>query len=101
MLKEDFERRMSEIGTCEDDVERRTLIANLTTDVISDYSERDSLAEQVETLNADLDKTRQANMDLFLQVTAKKEPDDPHPEPEPEPEKKKFSDLFDEKGAIK
>lgn len=101
MLKEDFTTRMAEIGSCEDDVERRTLIANLTKDVETDYDERDSLTQQNKQLADDLDKTQKANMDLFLQVTAKKEPDGNGGEPEPEPEKRKFEDLFNEKGAIK
>lgn len=101
MLKHEFEERMAEIGTCEDEVQRRTLIASLTTDVGGDYDERDTLSKQNEQLNADLDKAQKANMDLFLQVTAKKSPDPDGGEPEPTPQKRNFDDLFDEKGAIK
>ena len=101
MLKEEFNQRMAEIGSCEDDVERRTLIVNLTNDVGADYDERDLFSQRNEQLTADLEKTQKANMDLFLQVTAKTKPDDDGGKGEPEPERRKFEDLFDEKGAIK
>jgi len=101
MLKEEFNQRMAEIGRCEDDVERRTLIVNLTNDAGEDYDERDLFSQRNEQLTADLDKAQKANMDLFLQVTAKREPDDDGGKGDPPPEKRKFEDLFDEKGAIK
>ena len=100
MLKEEFNERMAQIGSCEDDVERRTLLANLTQDVGADYDERDNLSQQNEQLNADLKKTQEANMELFLQVTTKKEPDNDGGGEEP-PKKREFKNLFDEKGAIK
>lgn len=101
MTKQEMLDALTQIGTCEDEIERRGLIATLTESATADYDEMDNLRTQNEELTTTVEETRKANMDLFLQVTASKggKPDDSGIE-EP-PKKREFKDLFNEKGEIK
>lgn len=99
MNKQEFTERLQAIGTEADETQRRALIASMIDDGGADYDsfatttrERDDLRSANETL-------REANMQLFLRVGSKTEPD---PKPgDPTKEKPKFEDLFNEKGGIK
>lgn len=105
MLKEEFLKQITEIGQCDDDVERRTLLATLSEEVSKDYDTIETLTTDNETLKTDREKLRQANMELFLKVGQAKDPNTVKENEtgvkEKENEKKSFDDLFDEKGGIK
>lgn len=88
------------IGTCEDEVERRTMLATLSDDVANVFDENATLTETNNTYKSDNEKLREANMKLFLKVGEHKSPED-KPEPDTPPEKRSFNNLFDEKGNIK
>lgn len=99
MNRAEFTERMQAIGTEEDEAQRRELIAQLIDDAGNDYDDhaaavtaRDQALQQVDDLQA-------ANKRLFLRIGAKTEPDDPT-DPKPK-EKRKYSDLFNEKGELK
>ena len=112
MDKEKFAQAIQEIGTCEDEAQRRALLAKLNTDTESVFNENANLKTEKEKLEADKQKVEadnesllKANMDLFLQVGSKKSDDEVIKnktgiESDPEP-KRKFEDLFDEKGGLK
>lgn len=99
MNKNEFTERLQAIGSEEDDAQRRELIAQLMEDAGRDYDDhaeavtaRDQAMQQVGELQV-------ANKRLFLRIGAKSEPDgDPEDKPA---EKRKFSDLFNDKGGIK
>lgn len=105
MDKEKFAEAIQEIGKCEDEVERRTLLAKLNTDTSAIFDENSTLKSEKEKFESDNEKLRKANMDLFLQVGAKK-PDDEFKQDttgidDKPAEKRKFENLFDEKGGLK
>lgn len=107
MDKNEFLNAIEEIGTCEDDVQRRTLLDNLRNNASSDYDNLASLTEKNTKLTSENEEIRNANMKLFLQLGAEKKSTEEEPpntltggKPE-ETKKREFKDLFDEKGGIK
>ena len=99
MNRAEFTERMQAIGTEEDEAQRRELIAQLIDDAGNDSDDhaaavtaRDQALQQVDELQA-------ANKRLFLRIGTKTEPTDPT-DPKPT-EKRKFSELYNEKGGLK
>lgn len=99
LTKQEFLDRLQAIGTCTDDVERRTLLANLSEDGGGIYDDYDTAETARAAAVADNEKLREANMKLFLRVGDHKEPATPA-KAEPAPEMK-YEDLFNEKGELK
>lgn len=97
---------ITEIGTIEDAETRRARLAELQNDVTEVYTTTDNLNEVRQRSEDRIRQLESVNMDLFLQVGANKtekevkedqtglKEDDP-------PQKRKFEDLFDEKGGLK
>lgn len=105
MDKETFLERIKEIGTIENDVDRRTKLTELTDDITAIFDSNTTLTEENNKYKEDNEKLRSANMQLFLRVGAEKTPEeikqDNIGKQEEEKEKRKFEDLFDDKGNIK
>lgn len=104
MERNEIIERLTAIGTCEDETERRNMLTALTTEVEKDYDERDKLKTDNAELIEKNEKLRSANMDLFIQVGASRtEPEDKPEDKEDKDEKEKldFANLFDEKGVLK
>lgn len=104
--RNEIEEKLKQIGTVEDDAERRTLLAELNNNLTEIFENDSKLAEENEKVKEDNEKLRQANMDLFLQVGSTKTveqqtKDETGLEEKKEPEKRKFEDLFDGKGGLK
>lgn len=99
MNKEEFLESITAIGSSEDDVARRELLADLSEKVTSIFDDNNTLTENNKNLAADNEKLREANMKLFLRVGEQREPDTP--KTDPTPERRSFKNLFDEKGNIK
>lgn len=99
LTAEEFQQRIQAIGTCEDETERRTLLADLSTDGSETFTHFATVETERDTAQSDNEKLRAANMKLFLKVG------DPGKKTEEEPgspaAKLKFEDLFNEKGGIK
>lgn len=99
MDKETFLNKLKEIGTIEDDVQRRDLIADLTDEATTVFDEYNNLVEQDQKHTEDIEKLREANMKLFLKVgTENKEPEITKNEEKPP---RRYEDLFDEKGNLR
>ncbi len=106
MDKETFLSKILEVGTIEDEIQRRTLLTEITDGVSSVYDNVDTLNTNIESLNTsltkaneDLEKAQKANMDLFLRVGEQKtqsEVNQNNTGVGKEPEKRKFEDLFKE-----
>lgn len=105
MDKQEFLDKLKSIGTTEDDVERRTMLSELTDEVSRIYDENSSLVESNNSYLEDNEKLRSANMQLFLRVGDNKSPKEQQEDDtgikDDEVEPRKFKDLFDEKGMIK
>lgn len=104
MDKEEFLEVIKQIGTVDDDVERRTKLTELTESISTIFDSNVDLMEKNKKFEEDNEKLRSANMQLFLKVGANKSEkeileDQTGQAPEKEP--RKFEDLFDSKGNIK
>lgn len=98
MTRDEYTERLQAIGTEADETTRRELIAALIEDGGRDYDDHAAAVAARDQLQRDNETLRDANMKLFLRVgDPKKKTEDP----DPEPKKKRFEDLFDEKGGIK
>lgn len=108
MDKDTFLSKIQEIGTCEDDAQRRSILAEVSDEVSKVYDDVASNLATIETLNTtitknkeDMEKLREANMSLFLRVgetKSKVEQQKGSTGVDPEPNKRKFEDLFKEGG---
>lgn len=112
MTKDEIMEKIKEIGTCEDDVSRRTLLAEMTegidkvfTDIETSNSTINSLNETISKNNDDMEKLREANMSLFLRLGSQKTSsqilEDTTGIKTEEKEKRKFEDLFKKEGDDK
>lgn len=97
MDKETFLTRITEIGSCEDDVRRRELLADLQNESSSIFDRNSELEASNNKLTEDNESLRSANMKLFLQIG---DHHTPTPEPEEQKSKREFKDLFNEKGML-
>lgn len=99
MTREEFNNLVNEIGTCEDEAERREKLTSLREEMTEKLDTLESLEEEKKKLSDDNEELRKANMKLFLRVG---DEDGIDPEPEPTPKDKlKFEDLFNDKGGLK
>lgn len=108
MDKDTFLQKVKEIGTCEDSETRLTMLAELGDEVSKVYDESATKDTTIEGLNntitknnEDMEKLREANMSLFLRIGEQKPASQQQTAStgiEPEANKRKFEDLFKEKG---
>ena len=92
--------KITEIGTCEDETQRRELLTQLQEEAGTDYDRLAQLETDNATLTQNNEDLRSANMKLFLRVGDSRKHTDDIDEPEEKP-KRKFEDLFNEKGQLK
>lgn len=105
MDKDQFLEIINNIGTIEDETERRELLTQLKDNVSDIFDTNESLNNENTKFKEDNEKLRSANMKLFLRVGADKSEDDIKNDQVGEDEKeinpRKFEDLFNEKGGLK
>lgn len=87
------------IGTCEDDATRRTMLADFEKDLSADYDRLSELETTTTDLNSQIEKLRNDNMQLFLSIGSKAEPDRPGTDNKKEP--LTYEALFNDKGELK
>lgn len=97
---DDFNTAITEIGSLEDVVEVRNKLTELSGNVSNIFNSHSELEKNNEKLKEDNESLRAANMKLFLSVGEKKEPEKSKGSEQP-PEKRKYEDLFNEKGELK
>ena len=100
MTKEEMIAAIQQVGTCENDTERLTLLSDLQEGLTTDYDSLEAITNERDSLKNDNEDLRKANMKLFLKVGQKDASDDLPQKEEPK-DKRKFEDLFDKKGGIK
>lgn len=102
MNKTEFVSRIQAIGTCEDDVQRRTLLSELQTECETDYDNLANLESENTQLNKDKEELQKANMQLFLRTTTPTTHAENNPGSEGDnDEPLKYENLFNEKGDLK
>lgn len=105
MDKNEFLEMVKQIGTIEDEVERRSKLTELTDSVSAVFDSNIDLMEKNKKYEDDNEKLRSANMQLFLKVgsgkTEQEIKNDSVGKIEEESQPRKFEDLFDDKGNLK
>lgn len=103
MTRQEHTERLQQIGQCQDEGERTELIAQLIEDGGADYDSLASVTADRDRLLNENDSLRASNNRLLLRVGTHQGSENPTPNNpnNPNTEKKKFEDLFDEKGGIK
>lgn len=103
LSKDEFMAKIQEIGTCEDDVQRKTLLTELSTGVTNIFDENDTLSKSNKQYEQDNEILRKANNKLWLETTGNpngKKEEEEETDPEEKEEKLEFKDLFNEKGEL-
>lgn len=103
MNKQEFLDKVTEIGTCTDEAQRRTLLTSLADEVSTTFDEHKTLTDQNAQYVKDMENLRSANMKLFLQVGEQRKPDSPIDNNGGNKEEPKltYENLFNEKGELK
>lgn len=106
MDKKEFEDRIKEIGTCEDEVQRRELLTSLNDDVATVFDNNQTLQSDNDKYKEENEKLIESNRKYFMRLETQKNIEQKQKEVagddggEPK-EPRKFENLFDEKGGIK
>lgn len=103
MKKDEFLAKIQEIGTCEDDAQRRTLLAELSNDAGADYDSFVAANQTADKLQKDNKELQAANLRLFKMIgndDGAQDQETAAPKPK-EKEALSFEDLFDDKGNLK
>lgn len=99
MNKQEFNAKLTEIGTCEDEAKRNGLIADLMEEGGKIYDDHAAAIQQRDQFAVSNEELRAENKRLFLRVG---DHEDPAPPKGTEPKtKRSFNDLFNEKGGLK
>lgn len=105
MDKNEFLEVIKQIGTEADDVQRRTMLTELSDKISGIFDSNTELMEKNKNFEEDNEKLRSANMQLFLRVGANRTEEEIQKnqvgESEVDKEPRKFEDLFDDKGNLK
>lgn len=97
LSKDEFMAKIQEIGTCEDDVQRKELLTELSGSISEVYDDNDTLSKANKQYEEDNEILRKANNKLWLETTSNTEGEketDPEEKEEKEEEKLSFDDLF-------
>lgn len=97
LSKDEFMAKIQEIGTCEDDVQRKELLTELSGSISEVYDDNDTLSKANKQYEEDNEILRKANNKLWLETTSNTEgekPTEPEEKEEKEEEKLSFDDLF-------
>lgn len=105
MDKNEFLEAIKQIGTVADDVQRRTMLTELSDKISGIFDSNTELMERNKSFEEDNEKLRSANMQLFLRVGANKTEEEIQKnqvgDTDSVKEPRKFENLFDENGNLK
>ena len=105
MPREEILAQITAIGTCESEAERRDMLAGLSDEVTAAFDSIDTLTQTNASLTNDNESLRSANMRLFLRLGEQKDDKERFKDEtgldDKKQEKRKFEDLFNEKGGLK
>ena len=100
LTREELLEKLTNIGTSQDEAERRDLLTEITDDLTSVYDANETLTKANTDLKANNEKLQEHNMKLFLKVSDQNKPV-PKQEQEKPKELRKFENLFNDKGELK
>ena len=105
MDKNEFLEVIKQIGTESDEVQRRTMLTELSDKISGIFDSNTELMEKNKSFEEDNEKLRSANMQLFLRVGANKSEEEIQKnqvgDTDSVKEPRKFENLFDENGNLK
>lgn len=105
MDKKEFEEKIKEIGTCEDEVQRRELLTSLNDQMGNIFDDNQTLRDENSKYKEDNDRLIESNRKYFLRLetqrTEREQLEDTTGIKPPDESKRKFEDLFNEKGGLK
>lgn len=104
MTKEEIIERLKNLGTIEDEVERRDELTSVIDEVEGTYSNFETIQQENETLKGENEKLIDYNRKLFMKVSINESPEKVEEEKTGSPvekEPRKFEDLFNENGDLK
>lgn len=93
MDKETFLERIKEIGTCEDEIKRREILTDISTEIEKIYDDNTNLKTSNEKFIKDNETLREANMKLFLKVGDSKVKTEEPTFNEPQKEYKSYDEI--------
>lgn len=103
MDKETLINKLKEIGTTDDEVQRRDLLFEVTEDLSNIFTTYDNVLEEDKKIKEENEKLMEYNRKLFMRVGDYKTPEQVEKETtgEETKEPRRFENLFDEKGNLK
>ena len=99
MTGEELLNAITQVGTSEDEVTRRNLLADISAEVTTILNSNETLTSENKRFRTDNDNLRSANMQLFLRVSGGNV--EPSKTKEEKEEKREYKNLFNEKGELK
>lgn len=100
LTREELLTKLTNIGTSEDEAERRTLLTEITDDLTAVYDANETLTQANTKFEADNKKLQEHNMKLFLKVSDQSKPV-PQVKEQENQEIPKYENLFNDKGELK
>lgn len=98
MTRDERVKAIQDIGTCEDDSTRRTMLADLQESLEADWTALEEATNKNKQYEQQISQLQQDNMKLFLKIGDPTKPEQKEDKPK---ERLKFADLFNEKGGLK
>ena len=99
MTREELMQKLTELGTVEDDAQRRLIITEVSDEIKGVYDSNETLTASKSKYEDDIKKLQEYNMQLFLKVGSPQKAKEKEVE---EPEQTlKYENLFNEKGELK
>jgi hypothetical protein len=100
LTRDELLNKLTNIGTSQDEAERRTLLTEITEDLTSVYDSNETLTKANAKFEADNKKLQEHNMKLFLKISDQTKPV-PKVEKQEKQENLKYENLFNDKGELK
>lgn len=101
MNREEVMQMITDIGTIEDEAERRAKLTTLTDEVKGLFDSNDNLTASNQKFETDNKKLQEYNMQLFLRVGGGNKQKEKEPATDADDLNLEFKDLFNEKGELK
>lgn len=100
MEKQEFLNHITAIGSCDDDVQRRELLTQLSEEATKDYDRLSELTASNQSLQNDNETLRSANMKMFLRLGEERNADNDTGIKNEPTKARSFDDLFNAKGEL-
>lgn len=101
MNLEEMLNKLTEIGTCEDDAQRRTSITEISDEIKTIFGNNEKLTSDNAELDKQIKKVQEHNMQLYLKVQGQNAKANDVGVGEEHGAELRYENLFDDKGELK